>query len=135
MSPRQLSLATLEPYKIEISSMKYIMPEINIGSLNLLENSAQDHETSFDGTDNSLMLYHCCYYFYRRANKSQIIWCCCRNICTARIRFDGTGYIKVTDHVHASNPEETISVEFKSNINSGATASHDPPQRIIHQAL
>ncbi|CAF4810221.1 unnamed protein product, partial [Rotaria sp. Silwood1] len=25
--------------------------------------------------------------------------------------------------------------EFKSNISSGATISHDPPRRIIHQAL
>ncbi|CAF5185451.1 unnamed protein product, partial [Rotaria sp. Silwood1] len=48
---------------------------------------------------------------------------------------DGTGYIKVTDHLHAPNPEEIISVEFKSNISSGAAISHDPPRRIIHQAL
>ncbi|CAF3455161.1 unnamed protein product [Rotaria sp. Silwood1] len=39
------------------------------------------------------------------------------------------------DHLHAPSPEETISVEFKSNISSGATISHDPPRRIIHQAL
>ncbi|CAF4598316.1 unnamed protein product, partial [Rotaria sp. Silwood1] len=44
-------------------------------------------------------------------------------------------HIKITDHLHAPNPEETISVEFKSNISSGATISHDPPRRIIHQAL
>ncbi|CAF1427703.1 unnamed protein product, partial [Rotaria sp. Silwood1] len=74
-------------------------------------------------------------YHYRRANKSQIIWRCCRNDCPGRVRFDGTGYIKVTDHLHAPNPEETISVEFKSNISSGAKISHDPPRRIIHQAL
>ncbi|CAF3471643.1 unnamed protein product [Rotaria sp. Silwood1] len=74
-------------------------------------------------------------YHYRRANKSQIIWRCCRNDCAGRVRFDGTDYIKVTDHLHAPNPEETISVEFKSNISSGATISHDPPRRIIHQAL
>ncbi|CAF1331470.1 unnamed protein product [Rotaria sp. Silwood1] len=61
-------------------------------------------------------------YRYRRANKSQIIWYCCRNDRAARVRFDGPGYIKVTDHVHAPNPEETISVEFKSNISFGATA-------------
>ncbi|CAF4977855.1 unnamed protein product [Rotaria sp. Silwood1] len=74
-------------------------------------------------------------YRYRRANKSQIIWRCCRNDCAGRVRFDGTGYIKVTDHLHVPNPEETISVEFKSNISSGATISHDPSRRIIHQAL
>jgi hypothetical protein len=43
--------------------------------------------------------------------------------------------VLVTSHVHAPNPEETISMEFKSNITSGATTSHDPPGRIIHQAL
>ncbi len=74
-------------------------------------------------------------YRYRRANKSEIIWRCCRNNCAGRVRFDGTEYIKVTDHVHAPNPEETISMEFKSNISSGATSSHDPPRRIIHQAF
>ncbi|CAF1522446.1 unnamed protein product [Rotaria sp. Silwood1] len=67
-------------------------------------------------------------YRYRRANKSQIIWRCCRNDCAGRVRFDGTGYIKVTDHLHAPNPEETISMEFNSNISSGATISHDPPR-------
>ncbi|CAF5002351.1 unnamed protein product, partial [Rotaria sp. Silwood1] len=68
-------------------------------------------------------------YRYRRANKSQIIWRCCRNDCAGRVRFDGTGYIKVTDHLHVPNPEETISVEFKSNISSGATISHNPSRR------
>ncbi|CAF3845580.1 unnamed protein product [Rotaria sp. Silwood1] len=61
-------------------------------------------------------------YRYRRADKSQIICHCCRNDCAARVRFDGPGYIKVTDYVHVQNPEETISVEFKSNISSGVTA-------------
>ncbi|CAF2866801.1 unnamed protein product, partial [Rotaria sp. Silwood2] len=70
-----------------------------------------------------------------RANKSQIIWRCCRNDCVARVRFDGTEDIKVADHVHGSNPKETISVEFKSNISSGAIASHDSSRGIIHQAL
>jgi hypothetical protein len=51
-------------------------------------------------------------YRYRRANKSQVIWRCCRNDCAGRVRFDGKGYVKVTDHVHAPNPEETISMEF-----------------------
>lgn len=74
-------------------------------------------------------------YRYRRANKSQTIWRCCRNNCSGRVRFDGTEYIKVTDHVHAPNPEEIIAMEFKSNISSGATSSHDPPRRIIHQAF
>ncbi|CAF2652528.1 unnamed protein product [Rotaria sp. Silwood2] len=60
---------------------------------------------------------------------------CCRNDCAGRVRLDGAGYIKVTDHVHEPNSEETISVEFKSNLSSGAKASHDPPRRIIHQAL
>jgi len=67
-------------------------------------------------------------YLYRRAKKSQIIWRCCRNKWSGRVRFDGTEYIKVTDHVHAP-------MEFKSNISSGATSSHDPPRRIIHQAF
>jgi hypothetical protein len=74
-------------------------------------------------------------YRYRRANKSQVLWRCCRNDCAGRVRFDGIEYAKVTDHVHAPNPEETISMEFRSNITSGATTSHDPPRRIIHQAL
>ncbi|CAF2115999.1 unnamed protein product [Rotaria magnacalcarata] len=43
--------------------------------------------------------------------------------------------ILVTNHVHATNPEEIISMEFKSNISSGATSSHYPSRRIIHQAF
>ncbi|CAF2136303.1 unnamed protein product [Rotaria magnacalcarata] len=43
--------------------------------------------------------------------------------------------IIVTNHVHATNPEEIISMEFKSNISSGATSSHYPSRRIIHQAF
>ncbi len=74
-------------------------------------------------------------YRYRRANKSKTIWRCCRNNCAGRVRFDGIGYVSVTDHLHAPNPEETISIEFKSDITSSATTSHDPPRRIIHQAL
>ncbi|CAF1254567.1 unnamed protein product [Rotaria sp. Silwood1] len=58
--------------------------------------------------DGSIPGCGCGGYHYRRANKSQIIWRCCRNDCAGRVRFDGTGYIKVTDHLHAQNPEETI---------------------------
>ncbi|CAM4845887.1 unnamed protein product, partial [Rotaria magnacalcarata] len=53
------------------------------------------------------------YHRYRRANKPQIIWRCCRNNCSGRVRFDGTEYIKVTDHLHAPNPEEIIAMKFK----------------------
>ncbi|CAM4846255.1 unnamed protein product, partial [Rotaria magnacalcarata] len=74
-------------------------------------------------------------YRYRRANKCLVVWRCCKNNCAGRVRFDGAEYIKVTEHFHAPNPEEIISMEFKSNITSGATTSHDPPRRIIHQAL
>ncbi|CAF3295826.1 unnamed protein product, partial [Rotaria socialis] len=89
---------TIESHEIEISSMKYRTHEINIGSLNSLENIARKYATSFNGIDD-LMIY--CYNFlilltmpiakssktkdqlllsgyrYRRANKSQIIWLCC----------------------------------------------------------
>jgi hypothetical protein len=51
------------------------------------------------------------------------------------VRFDGTGYAKITDHLHAPNPDETISVELKSKITSSSTTSHDPFRRIIHEAL
>ena len=74
-------------------------------------------------------------YSYRRANKSQRIWRCWRNDCSGRITFDGDQYNKITEHVHAPNPEETISAEFKSKITTSATTSHDPPRRIIHEAL
>ncbi|CAF4499777.1 unnamed protein product, partial [Rotaria sp. Silwood2] len=72
---------------------------------------------------------------YRRANKSKTIWRCCKNSCAGRVCFNGTTYDKVTDHNHASNPEEIISMESKSNIIKSATTSHDPPRRIIHEAL
>ena len=49
---------------------------------------------------------------YRCANKSQIIWRCCINNCAGRVRFIGIEYVKVTDHVHAPNPEEIISMEL-----------------------
>ena len=47
---------------------------------------------------------------------------CCRNDCAGCVRFDGTEYITVMDHVHAPNPDETILMEFKSNISSGANS-------------
>ncbi|CAF4491985.1 unnamed protein product, partial [Rotaria sp. Silwood2] len=72
---------------------------------------------------------------YRRANKSKTIWRYCKNSCAGRVCFNGATYDKVTDHNHASNPEEIISMEFKSNIIKSATTSHDPPRRIIHEAL
>ncbi|CAF1166265.1 unnamed protein product [Rotaria magnacalcarata] len=39
--------------------------------------------------------------------------------------------ILVTNHVHATNPEEIISMEFKSNISSGATSSHYPSRHLL----
>ena len=66
-------------------------------------------------------------YRYHRANKSQVIWGCCTYNYVGCLCFDGIEYVKVTDHVHAPNPEEFISMEFKSIINTGATLSHDPP--------
>lgn len=74
-------------------------------------------------------------YRYRRANQSQVIWRCCRNNCAGRVRLDGLEYLKTTEHNHAPNPEETISAEFKSTISNNAKTSHDPPRRIIHEAL
>ena len=49
------------------------------------------------------------------------------------LRFDGIECVKVTDHAHAPNPEEIISMEFKLIINTSATTSHDLPR--IHEAL
>ena len=37
---------------------------------------------------------------YRRANKSQSIWCCCKNNYAGRMRFDGFQYVPVTGHNH-----------------------------------
>ena len=68
-------------------------------------------------------------------NKSQVIWRCCKNNCVCCLRFDGIEYVKVIDHVHAPNPEEFVSIEFKSIINTGAMTSRDPSRRIIHGAL
>ncbi|CAF2250032.1 unnamed protein product [Rotaria magnacalcarata] len=72
---------------------------------------------------------------YRRDRKSQTIWRCCRNDCGGRASFDGAIYIKVNDHIHAPNPEETIATEYKSKIVNSAITSHDPPRRIIHEVL
>ena len=58
-----------------------------------------------------------------------------RNNCAGRACFDGIEYVTVTDHVHTTNPEESTSMKFKSIINTDATSSYDPPQRIIHEAL
>ena len=74
-------------------------------------------------------------YRYRCANKSQVIWRYCKNNCADRVRFDGVEYVKVMDDVHSPNPEEFISMKFKSIMNTGATTSHDSPRRIIHEAL
>ena len=60
-------------------------------------------------------------------NKSQSIWRCWRNNCSGHIRCDRIGYVSITDHLHVHNPKETISVEFKSDITSSATTSHDLP--------
>ena len=59
-------------------------------------------------------------YRYRRANTSQVIWRCCKNSSADRSHFDGKEYVKIMDHVHASSPEEIISIEFKSIIDTGA---------------
>jgi hypothetical protein len=74
-------------------------------------------------------------YSYRRANKSQRICRCSKNNCAGRVTFDGDQYNTITEHVHAPNPEEIISAEFKSKITTCATTSHDPPRRIIHEVL
>ena len=74
-------------------------------------------------------------YRYRRGNKPQIIWRRCKNNCAGLLCFDGIEYVKVTDHAHTSNPKEIISMEFKSILNTGATTSHDPLRRIIHESL
>lgn len=72
---------------------------------------------------------------YRSANKSQSIWRCNKNNCAGRVRFDGSQYLTVTDHVHAPCPEESIAIEFKSKIVDSAVTSYYPPRRIINEAL
>ena len=39
------------------------------------------------------------------------------------------------NHVHAPDPEEIISMEFQSIVNTGATMLDDLPRRIIHEDL
>ena len=68
-------------------------------------------------------------------NKSQVIWRCCKNNCADRVHFGSIEYIKATDHVHAPNPEEIISIAFKSIINIGARTPHGSPRRIIPEVL
>ncbi|CAF4747299.1 unnamed protein product [Rotaria socialis] len=72
---------------------------------------------------------------YRSANKSESIWRCYKNSSAGRVRFDSLQYLKVTDHVHAPCPEESIAIEFKSKIVDSAVASYYPPRRIINEAL
>jgi FLYWCH zinc finger domain len=72
---------------------------------------------------------------YRHANKSQTTWRCVKNNCAGRITFDDTQYIKLTDHIHAPNPDDIIAAEFKSKMIERAITSHDPPRRIIHEGL
>ena len=91
--------------------------------MSIVKSSKNKDQLSLDG------------YRYHRSNKSQVIWCCCKNNYAGRLRFDGIEYVKVTDHAHAPNSEDIISMEFKSIINIGATTAHDPPRRIIHEAL
>ena len=67
---------------------------------------------------------------YRRTNQSQIIWRCCWNDCPGRVRLNEAEYTKVTEHTHATNPDETISMEFKAKITSSAAACHDPPREM-----
>ena len=51
------------------------------------------------------------------------------------MRFDGFQYVPVTGHNHPPTPEETISMQFKSNIAGDVTRSHFPPRHIINTAL
>jgi hypothetical protein len=74
-------------------------------------------------------------YSYRRANNSQNIWRCSRSNCAGRVKGDGDEYITITEHVHTPNPDENISTKFKSQICTKAAICHDPPRRIIHEAL
>ncbi|CAF2617287.1 unnamed protein product [Rotaria sp. Silwood2] len=63
------------------------------------------------------------------------MWRCYKNNCAGRVCFDGTQYVKVTDHIHAPTPEEIISIQFKSKIADIAVTSHYPPRRVINEAL
>ncbi|CAF3132612.1 unnamed protein product [Rotaria sp. Silwood2] len=74
-------------------------------------------------------------YRYRHTNKSLINWRCVKHNCNGSAMFDGAQYVKLNDHIHPPNPDEVIAAEFKSKIQQRATTSHDPPRRIIHEAL
>ena len=45
-----------------------------------------------------------------------------------RVRFNGFQYVPVTDRNHPPAPEETISMQFRSNIAENAARSHFPPR-------
>jgi len=66
-------------------------------------------------------------YRYRHVNNSQCIWRYCRNDCAGHVLFDDGKYNKITDYIHTPNPDETISMEFKADINLGAAISHGSP--------
>lgn len=51
------------------------------------------------------------------------------------MRLNETEHTKITEHNHVPNPDKTISMEFMSKITSSAATCHDPPRRIIHEAL
>ena len=74
-------------------------------------------------------------FVYRRAKPSLSAWRCGRNDCPGRVRSDETKYIVVTHHNHAPDRDQMIANEFKSKITHHAVISHDPPRRIIHEAL
>jgi len=74
-------------------------------------------------------------FSYRRASKSQRIWRCSKSYCAGRVIFDKDKNKLVTEHMHPPDPDENISAEFKATISTNATVSHDPPRRIIHEAL
>ena len=74
-------------------------------------------------------------YRYYRANKPHIIWRCCRNDYAGRVCFDAEEYNMVTGDGHVPNPDETISMEFKSNTSFGTAAPHNLPQFITYQYL
>ena len=74
-------------------------------------------------------------FSHRRANKSQRIWRCSKNYCGGRVIFDEYGHKLITEHINPPDPDENISAEFKAKISTNATASHDSPRRIIHEAL
>lgn len=38
--------------------------------------------------------------------------------CASRVRFDETGYIKVTNHIHTPSPEELIDEQLQQSVSS-----------------